>query len=129
MNIILGEGATLSVIEARTSGATLRLDYGRASFLFPVGLDAKTGTALATSGQVEPTTVLLAPKQGSANSLSAFFLDAAQPSVIVIAVGDGQQPHAQTLQLFKDRNALRTDQRGAISFATDGKQLWVEAER
>ena len=49
-----------------------------------------------------------------------------------IAVGAGNpagDPQAETLALFKGRTVLRTDQHGAIAFATDGEQLWVEGER
>lgn len=125
----LGSGAILSVIDVRDEGATLRLDYGQAAFLFPIGLDAKAATELAASGLIAPAAVLLAPDHGNANSMSMLFLDAAQPRAIVIAIGAGNSPKAQTMKLFEGRTVLRTDERGAISFATDGKQLWVEAER
>ncbi|HLB49477.1 MAG TPA: ComEC/Rec2 family competence protein [Anaerolineales bacterium] len=125
----LGDGVMLTVIATGPDGATLRLDYGNASFLFPIGLDAKASTDLAASGQITPITVLLAPDHGDQNSISALFLDAAQPSAVVIAIGGGNNPDEQTMKLFGERTKLRTDQRGAISFATDGKQLWAEAER
>jgi beta-lactamase superfamily II metal-dependent hydrolase len=123
----LGDGARLSITDVRDSGATLRLDYGNASFLFPIGLKAQTATELATNGQVAPATVLLA--RGEKDSLSTLFMDAAQPSAVVLTIGDGQQPDAQTLKLFAGRSVLRTDEHGTIRFATDGQQLWVETER
>ncbi len=128
----LGEGALLTVIEVREEGALLRLDYGNASFLFAVALDAKTATQIATSVAVAPATVLLAPRHGGVNSISTLFLDAVNPQAVVIAVGAGNpagDPQAETLALFEGRTALRTDQHGTIAFATDGEQLWVEAER
>jgi competence protein ComEC len=125
----LGEGAVLRVIDANKDGATLRLDYGDASFLFPAGLEAKSSTELASGGAILPATVLLAPDHAGKNSISALFLDAAQPQAIVVAVGDGNRPDEQTLALFAGRTVLRTDERGVISFATDGKELWIESER
>lgn len=128
----LGEGAVLSVVAVRDSGATLRLDYGDASFLFAIGLDAKAATELAVSDLVTPAAVLLAPDHGGKNSISALFLDAAQPQAVVIAVGAGNpegDPHAETLALLEGRTVLRTDERETISFATDGRQLWAESER
>jgi|CXWL01.1.fsa_nt_gi competence protein ComEC len=110
----------------------LRLEYGKAAFLFVVGLDAKTATEIATLETVAPATVLLAPRHGGVNSISTLFLDAVNPQAVVIAVGAGNpagDPQAETLALFEGRTVLRTDQRGAIAFATDGEQLWVEAER
>ena len=128
----LGDGALLTVIEVREEGALLRLDYGNASFLFAVALDAKTATQIATSVAVAPATVLLAPQHGGVNSISTLFLDAVNPQAVVIAVGAGNpagDPQAETLALFEGRTVLRTDQHGMIEFTTDGEQLWVEAER
>ncbi len=128
----LGDGALLTVIEVRDEGALLRLEYGKASFLFAVGLDAKTATQIATSEAVAPAIVLLAPRHGGVNSISTLFLDAVNPQAIVVAVGAGNSagdPQAETLALFEGRTVLRTDQHGMIEFTTDGEQLWVEAER
>jgi competence protein ComEC len=128
----LGDGATLKVIDVRDEGALLRLEYGNASFLFAVGLDAKTATQIATSEAVAPATVLLAPQHGGVNSISTIFLDAVNPQAVVVAVGAGNpagDPQAETLALFEGRTVLRTDQHGAIEFATDGEQLWAEAAR
>lgn len=126
----LGDGARLILLDLGSEGATLRLDYGRASFLLPVGLpNAKTATELATSGRVAPATVLLIPQGGQANSISAIYLDAVQPSAIILPVGSGQQIDPQILNLFAGRTLLRTDERGTLDFATDGQQLWVTAER
>ncbi|MBI3243103.1 MAG: ComEC/Rec2 family competence protein [Chloroflexi bacterium] len=128
----LGDGVMLKVVEVRDEGALLKLDYGNASFLFAVALDAKTATQIATSEAVAPATVLLAPRHGGVNSISTLFLDAVNPQAVVIAVGAGNSagdPQAETLALFEGRTVLRTDQRGTIEFVTDGKQLWVEVER
>ncbi len=128
----LGAGAELVVVEVSSEGATLRLEYGNASFLFPLDLNAKTATGLTSSGQVTPATVLLAPAQGGKDSLSALFLDAAQPAAIVIPVGAGNaegDPQPQMLALFEGRTVLRTDQHGPLNFASDGQQLWVTTGR
>src|SRR5574337_196912 len=125
-------GAVLSILAVSDDGATLRLDYGQAAFLFPISLNAKAATDLALGRQVAPATVVLVPRHGGKDSISARFLDAAQPAAVVIAVGAGNpqgDPQAQTLELLEGRTVLRTDERGTITFATDGKQLWVEAER
>lgn len=128
----LGNGAVLAIIAVSEKGATLRLDYGSASFLFPVGLEAKGATELAVSGEIAPATILFAPDGGGENSISALFVDAANPTGVVIAVGAGNpagNPREETLALFEGRAILRTDERGAITFATDGSRLWAEGER
>ncbi len=74
----------------------------------------------------------LAPAHGGENSISATFVSAANPYAVVIAVGAANpagDPQAETLALFEGRTILRTDQRGTITFATDGEQVWAEAER
>ncbi len=128
----LGGGATLTIIAVSETGATLRLDYGNVSFLFPVGLEAKTATELAVSGEIAAATILLAPDGGGENSISALFVDEANPRGVVIAVGAGNpagNPRPGTLALFEGRAILRTDERGAITFATDGERLWAEGAR
>jgi competence protein ComEC len=123
----LGQSAVLSIIATTETGSLVRVDYGKASFLFPIGLDGPTATQLALAGQVAPATVLLS--RGEAESLSALFMDAAQPQAVVLAIGQGRQPDELLSDLFAERTVLRTDERGTITFATDGEQLWVEAER
>ena len=125
----LGGGARLTLVDSRASGATIRIEYGRAAFLFPIGLDARAATELAVRGALAPATVVLAPRGGGKDALSALFLDAVQPATLVISTGAGQPPDPGTLLLFAGRTVLRTDEHGAISFATDGSQLWVETER
>ncbi|MBM4425255.1 MAG: DUF4131 domain-containing protein, partial [Chloroflexi bacterium] len=132
LQVDLGDGAVLSVVANSRRGAVFRLDYRNASFLIPAGMDAVVATELATSGSILPATVLLAPRHGGEKSISALFMDAVQPSAIVIAVEAGNaagDPHPATLDLFTGRTVLRTDKNGTIGFATDGQQLWVEAER
>ena len=38
-------------------------------------------------------------------------------------------PDADTLRFIDGYNLLRTDRNGWIELTTDGKQLWIEAER
>ncbi len=128
----LGEGAALRVEAVGAKGASLRLEYGNASFLLPVGLDAAFATQLATTGLIRPTTVVLVPQHGGENSISAKLLDTARPSAVIIAVGAGNpdgDPQPQTLNLLSNYTILRTDKHGTISFATDGWQLWAESEK
>lgn len=120
----LGNGALLTVVEVQDEGATLRLDYGSASFLLPI--------KVVTSKAASPATVLLAPDHGGAGSISTEFMATVNPRAVVIAVGAGNpsgDPQAETLALFEGRTVLRTDERGTIAFVTDGEQLWVTAEK
>ncbi len=128
----LGHGISLTVVAALPTGAILRLEDGNSSFLFPVALDAVTANKLAAARRIAPATVLLAPSHAGKDSVSAGFVAAANPYAVVVSVGAGNangDPQKDTLDLFTGRTVLRTDERGAIVFATDGEQLWVERER
>jgi beta-lactamase superfamily II metal-dependent hydrolase len=132
MRFDLGEGAVLSILAVNETGAVIRLDYGRAGFLFPIGLDARGATELALRRQVRPAAVVMVPHSGGKDSISALFLDAAGPSAVVIPVCAGNpegDPQAGTLALFEGRTVLRTDERGTIHFITDGTRLWAQAGR
>lgn len=123
----LGDGATLSIIAMNPKGATLRLDYKNASFLFPVGAINALPLAKRT-----PATVLLAPDNAAADSLNANLVNAINPYTVVISVGAGNasgDPQPEILNLFKDRTVLRTDHRGTIKFGTNGSEVWAESER
>jgi len=123
----LGDGATLSIIAVNPKGATLRLDYKNASFLFPVGAI----NALPLTKRT-PATVLLAPDNGAADSLNVNLVNAINPYTVVISVGAGNasgDPQPAILNLLKDRTVLRTDHRGTIKFGTNGREVWAESER
>jgi beta-lactamase superfamily II metal-dependent hydrolase len=87
-----------------------------------------SATELAQAGRIAPATVLLVPDGAGKDALSALFLDAAQPNVAVISAAPGRLPDPQTVALFAGRRVLNTAERGAVSFATDGQQLWIETE-
>jgi beta-lactamase superfamily II metal-dependent hydrolase len=72
------------------------------------------------------------PQHGGKESISQSFIDAVQPLGVIIPVGAGNtkgDPQPETLALIEGYTVLRTDERGTIRIATDGVQLWVEAER
>jgi len=123
----LGDSAILSIVAVNPKGATLRLDYKNASFLFPVG--AINAVPLA---QIKSVVVLLAPDNGASASLNANQVKTINPYTVVISVGAGNasgDPQPEILNLLKDRSVLRTDHRGTIKFGTNGAEIWAESER
>jgi beta-lactamase superfamily II metal-dependent hydrolase len=60
------------------------------------------------------------------------WIDRWQPQVVLLSVGAGDVkglPDPETVQALEGYTVLRTDQDGWIELTTDGKQMWVEAER
>jgi beta-lactamase superfamily II metal-dependent hydrolase len=54
------------------------------------------------------------------------------PQLIILSVAAGDAdglPHEGTLEAVKDYPLLRTDYNGWIEVATDGTEMWVEAEK
>ncbi|MBI3761592.1 MAG: MBL fold metallo-hydrolase, partial [Chloroflexi bacterium] len=69
---------------------------------------------------------------GGPGSAADDFPRLVNPWAAVISVGAGNRdgdPAPETLAALDGYTGLRTDERGWISFATDGKRLWAETER
>lgn len=105
----------------------LRVCYGKVSFLFCGDIGRRTENGLVHGpdrGNLQ-STVLLVPHHGSRYSSSPSFLRAVRPSQAVISAGWRNHyrfPHGQVLERLAalSCDVWRTDQCGAIRFATDG---------
>ncbi|HJM76663.1 MAG TPA: hypothetical protein QGI71_12530 [Dehalococcoidia bacterium] len=78
--------------------------------------------------------MLIVAHHGSKSSSTRQFLDAVQPSVAVIAVGESNRydhPNAEVLARFDGGAVLlfRTDLDGDVALLSDGKRLWVNGSR
>jgi competence protein ComEC len=140
MRIQLEPGVTLHVLnpgllrstDAGDHSVVVRLTWQNASFLFTgdVGEDAER--ALQKSGQPLSSTVLKVAHHGSASSTTPAFLAAVNPQLAVISVGADNRfghPAREVLARLSEREVLRTDERGTIEVVTDGRVLWVNADR
>ena len=112
----------------------IKISYGQHSFLITGDLtEAEEKQMIAKSADMR-STVLKVGHHGSKTSSSQGFLDAVQPAYSVISVGaDNKFGHPD--QVVLDRLAQnhirfwRTDEAGAIVFASDGKRLDVRTFR
>lgn len=124
--IQLDNGITLDTLspqkdqfyDANNSSLVLRLSYGESDFLFTGDIEKQTEAQLAAT--LPQTDVLKTPHHGSDTSSSAPLLDAAQPDIAVISVGEDNKyghPSGKTLQAFQQRGITwyRTDQSGTIT--------------
>jgi len=111
----------------------LRLSYGEVSFLLPSDLSREAQAAMLEAGGWPLTTVLQLPDHGTARSLDPRFLDAAQPSLVVVQADPANRrgdPNPDVLALLPEGvPVLRTDQDGTIHLWTDGVHLWTEGSR
>lgn len=128
----LGDGITLRVAGEGARGSALRLEWGRASLLMPIGLAAFDETTLLTQGAVGTSTALLVADHGSRDTTQAGWVAAVNPRVALISVGAGNpdgDPAPQVLEHLAGRTVLRTDEHGNLTLMTDGQELWVETQR
>ena len=113
----------------------IRVSYGDASFLFTGDLVAAQEAELLRRGTSLRSTVLKVGHHGSRTSSSEGFLQAVKPGWAVISCGYGNSfghPHKEIVQRIADvtgAEILRTDEKGAVVFRTDGKSMSVECYR
>lgn len=113
----------------------IRVSYGQASFLFTGDLVTAQEAELLRRGTQLGSTVLKVGHHGSRTSSSEAFLQAVKPRWAVISCGYANSfghPHKEIVQRISDvtgAELLRTDEKGAIVFRTDGKSMKVECYR
>lgn len=137
---IVLDGVRLEVVQAmdgtdnRTGNEAsnvIKISYGAYSFLITGDLDAAGEQKLLAGGAKVGSTVLKVGHHGSKTSSTENFIQKVKPAYAVISVGAGNSfghPNQAVVERLRQNQAevLRTDQLGAIVFATDGKKLRVE---
>jgi competence protein ComEC len=118
--------------DLNNNSVVLRLVYGEVSFLLTGDLEAEGEAALLDTSAELHATVLKVGHHGSDGSTTPAFLDAVDPSIAVLSVGDENtfgHPSPTTRLRLAGVPLLRTDQNGDVRFETDGKSLWVDFVR
>lgn len=121
-----GDAANVSTNE---TSSVVRVSYGRHSFLLTGDLTISGERDLLRQGQAA-CTVLKVAHHGARTSTSQQFLQAAAPKYAIISVGTNNRfghPHVEVLMRLQSLGTTiyRTDQNGAVIFATDGTNLTV----
>ena len=103
----------------------LHKQYGNIAFLFTGDAEVRTESEILAAGLALSADVLQVGHHGSRTSTSEAFLDAVAPQVAVVSVGAGNRfghPHPLVTDRLEARGTpiYRTDERGSISFVTDG---------
>ncbi len=80
--------------------------------------------------------MLKAAHHGSQTSSTTSFVDAVDPKIVIISVGQNNslgRPNEDVLgRLINETesdNLYRSDRNGSVEFVTDGQNLWVNTER
>lgn len=121
--------------DANNNSIVIKIKYDNISFLLcaDIGKEAET-EYVKTYGETLKSDILKVAHHGGKSSTSDIFLNYVQPRIAVISVGKHNafgHPSEDTLSALKAINAdiYRTDQSGAITIKTDGKQYSVLTQK
>jgi competence protein ComEC len=123
-------------LDARLNNNSLviKLSYGGIGFLFSgdIGVDAEK--MLLLTGKDLSADVFKIPHHGSTTSSSIPFINSVGPRVAICSVGFRNPfnlPHLIVLERFQKKGCAiyRTDLNGAVTIATEGKELQVQGLR
>lgn len=118
--------------DVNDNSLVIKLTYQDVSFLLTG--DAEMACLSSLLGYHDlASQVLKLPHHGSKTGLLPGFYDQVAPKVVVICVGKNSfgHPAPDIIKYWEEKNipVYRTDREGAITFSTDGKELWVETFR
>jgi len=121
-------------IAGNDDSVVLEIRYGRRSVLLTGDAEKPIERDMLAHSLLEPVTLLKVGHHGSKTSSSQEFLDAVAPQFALISDGyknSFHHPHPSVLARLAARHAevLRTDERGLITFRTDGNKVEIEAFR
>ena len=128
----LGQGATLKVLSVSSLGATLLIEWNSFRALLPIGENFDTLDQLEYGNAIGPITVLSLSQSGYAPLSPVDWIDNLNPQMTVLSVAADDKdglPNQETIDALAGHSLLRTDQNGWIEITTDGKEMWVQAER
>jgi competence protein ComEC len=129
---ILHPDVGLNLEERNDYSLSMRLVYEDFTLLLTGDAEEKAERTMLRSGRSLQSLVLKAGHHGSGSSSSRAFLQAVQPQIIIISVGEGnhyEHPHPEMLQRAQEIGAavLRTDELGSIELISDGHEVWWKA--
>jgi len=113
---------------ASESPVVLRLEYGKASFLFASDIDKREELRLAQTPSAISSTVVKIPRHGSATASSAEFIAAVGPKLAILSAGARSRAETkrdEVVERYQSAGAevLKTYDDGAIILETDGETI------
>jgi beta-lactamase superfamily II metal-dependent hydrolase len=131
---VLGPAGPLEFNDANDNSIVLRVRVCNVTFLLTGDSEAPSEASILAAGFDLSSTVLKVGHHGSGTSTSQAYLEAVDPEVAVISVGEGNRyghPHQETLDKLAARGLVvyRTDFHGTVEITTDGASYHVRTER
>ena len=122
-----GQGLILTVLAQSEKGAVLWLEWGRFSAVLPAGKVADAWLAVP-----EAPDVVLLPDDISVENFPLEVITAWSPTVILLPLHNSDLPIArehELVSLLSGYPLMTSLDHGWVQVSTDGKQMWVDAER
>jgi len=109
----------------------LRLVYGEFSVLLTGDAGLPAEQSMRKGGQPLFAHILKVGHHGSRSSTGLDFVQAVQPAVAIIQVGENRYGHPDetVLAALSDRLLLRNDLHGRVHVRSDGVRIWIDTER
>ena len=106
----------------------VRLEYGKASFLFTSDVDKREELQITQSSSAIGSTVVKIPRHGSATASSQEFIAAVKPKLAILSAGARSRAEAKRDEIVERYHAagaevLKTYEDGAIILETDGETI------
>ncbi|MEL7566667.1 MAG: DNA internalization-related competence protein ComEC/Rec2 [Dehalobacterium sp.] len=115
--------------EENNNSLVIKLTYQDISFLLTGDAEMACLSSLLDCLDLD-SQVLKLPHHGSKTGFLPDFYEQVSPKAVVICVGKNSfgHPAPDIIDYWEERNTplYRTDREGAITFSTNGKELWVE---
>lgn len=114
--------------------AVVHITFGETSFLLTGDIEEASERDIVRSGAKISSNVLASPHHGSDTSSSPEFLDAVNPSYVVIQSGADNSyghPHEEVLDRYEERGieVYRNDLHGHVIAISDGRQITFETRK
>jgi len=131
---VLNPTRPLEFDDANDNSIVLKMQVCNVTFLFTGDSEAPSEASILMAGFNLSSTILKVGHHGSRTSTSSAYLEAIDPEVAVISVGEGNQyghPHQETLDKLaaKDVTVYRTDVDGTVVITIDGANYCVKAKK
>ncbi len=125
-----GEGLRFPDFDYNNNGIVMKISLGNRSILLAADISKAAEADILASGANLRADILMSPHHGSDTSSSSAFLNAVRPEIVVISCGPDNTfgfPNSDVLDRYAKAGikVLRTDQNGAVTIRTNGKDIEV----
>ena len=125
-----GEGLRFPDFDYNNNGIVMKISLGNRSILLAADISKAAEADILASGANLRADILMSPHHGSDTSSSSAFLKAVRPEIVVISCGPDNTfgfPNSDVLDRYAKAGikVLRTDQNGAVTIRTNGKDIEV----